>query len=235
MAKKIFLIDDSEDSQAVIRVALEVEYEFQTASSVSEAKKTLEHFHPDLILLDIGLPDGSGFDVISWLKEHQNLRETPVLFISASDSSNDMVLGYSLGAEDYIVKPIKPVVLKAKMDAKFKQLARIKTEEEFSVGDVRFSVDRSLCFYGRKHSPVDLTPIEFKMLVFFARQPARVFSRNQIIDAVWGHAVHITDRTIDTHVCNIRNKLVKTMCTIEGVRGVGYRFLVLNNSQKKAA
>lgn len=223
---RILLIEDSIDEQRLIARALEPRESVAIASSVAEGLERLGSEPFDLVLLDVGLPDGDGFQLLARMREEERLGETPVVFLSARSGTPDKVLAFALGAEDYVAKPCDPAELRARVQARLR--AGRTTAESAAVlrrGDLRLDLAsyRATVRSGDTESRLELTPHEFRLLYRLASCEDRVFERGQLLEAVWGPTV-VTERTVDTHVCNLRRKLGRWGACIESVRGVGYRF-----------
>jgi DNA-binding response OmpR family regulator len=189
-------------------------------------EKRLNLFH--LILLDVLLPDGDGFEFFNDIQKKKNLSTTPVIFVTGQANVSDQVLGFSLGAEDYIIKPVYPLILRARVNSKLNKYQALQQEEEiFVLGPLTFDLLKQRITF---HSPtekheIELTSLEFKLFLYFARREEQIFTRNQIMTSIWGENIHIYDRTIDTHICHLRSKLKGLPFALEAVHGAGYRFM----------
>jgi len=183
---------------------------------------------PHLILLDIRLPDISGFDVCRQLRA-EGLRQ-PILMLTARDEEVDKVLGLELGADDYVVKPYSLRELTSRIRALLRraygELAVVSTGDRLRFGDIEVNMERLQVT--RRGKLVDLTPTEFRLLRYLVSHPGRPFSRDELIEAVWGYASDIgNDRTVDVHIRHLRKKLEDdpaNPCWLVTVRGVGYKF-----------
>jgi DNA-binding response OmpR family regulator len=234
----ILLIEDDEDIVFIIRKALEPEHYVTSVSLLSKATELLNSHSYQLILLDVMLPDGDGFHFLSDLKNSSSIRTMPVLFLTGKSSTADQVLGFSLGAEDYMIKPIQPILLQARVNAKIKKYTELRNDSDMLIlGDLKFliSKQKAMIVRGTSESEMDLTPLEFKLLLHFAKHEEDVFSRDQLISYVWGENVHIFDRTIDTHISHLRKKLKGCQYSLDSIHGVGYRLAPGNSSAKKRA
>lgn len=221
----ILLIEDSPESVHVIKRALEPEHCVTASATLSCARAQLQKGAYDLILLDVSLPDGDGFEFLADLNQSQANHQCPVFFLTSKAGLADQVLGYSLGADDYIIKPVQPVLLQAKVNAKLKKRAGSANDAAFSVfGDITLDIARHRVSVAGK--PVDLTSLEFRLLTHFIRHREQVFSRDRLMTAVWGENTHILDRTIDTHISHLRTKLSSAQCVLEAVHGSGYRLVL---------
>jgi len=228
----ILLVEDSAEIQTLVLRALGSDYTVAVVSSVSEATTFLQNSKNkcDLILMDIMLPDGDGFKLSaniqngSFGKDNENMS---LVFLTAKSDISEKVLGFSLGADDYIVKPFDPIELKARVQARLNKTQKRKEKENILTKDdmtLNASLQKVTWKQSNKEMSIDLTPLEFKLLYHFVKHEDHVFSRNQLIDVIWGNGVHILDRTIDTHISNLRKKLKDTAYSVQSVHGVGYRF-----------
>ena len=184
------------------------------------ARATSEPF--DLVILDVMLPGKDGFQVCRELR-HARV-QVPIILLTARSHEAEKVLGFELGADDYITKPFRPLELRARIKAALRR-STSDTSELVRFGDFEVDFER---FELRRHGkPVDLTPIEFKLLSAFVRHRRIVLTRQQLLDKVWGHDVFVTDRVVDTHIGNLRKKLELDPDgppLVVSVRGFGYRF-----------
>jgi DNA-binding response OmpR family regulator len=223
---RILLIEDSTAAQLIVKETFQQSCLVTVAGSLGEARKQLDSHTFELILLDVQLPDGDGFKFLASLRSQQTFSEIPVLMLTGRNDIQDKVMGFSLGAEDYVVKPFDPLELKARVEARLNRRNKNQTDVEvFRKGSLLFSIAmQKLTIVTDRETPVDLTPIEFKLLLYFARHEEHVLSRDRLIEAVWGNRVHIVDRTIDTHVSNLRKKIQGCEFRIKAVHGIGYTF-----------
>ncbi len=228
----ILLVDDDGETAFIIRSTLEPTHQIEVETSLLKAKERLTQGKFSLLLLDVALPDGNG---IEWYSEVQSSSpQMPVIFLTAGTDIADQALGISLGADDYLIKPIHPIILRVRIDACLKRHADIKVRDDvFILGDLTFQVAKQLCFVVREkeRQPIELTPLEFKLLLHFAKNEEIVLTRDQLMNGVWGRDIHIYDRTIDTHVSRLRRKLKPSRYTLEAVHGVGYRMVVAHDGK----
>lgn len=216
-----------EDEPALARLAHDylarAGYRAITALDARTGSARLRADGPDLIVLDLGLPDGNGLDVLRDLRRSSNL---PVIILTARGDEVDRIVGLELGADDYMVKPFSPNELVARVRAVLRRgAAPPETEPRIDVGDLSIDVPRMRV--SRNGIPIDLTPTEFQLLVTLARSPGRVFTRGQLLKSVHGVMAEAYDRAIDAHIKNIRRKLESSDARehyIQTVHGVGYRF-----------
>jgi two-component system phosphate regulon response regulator PhoB len=177
---------------------------------------------PDLILLDVMLPGLSGFDVCRELRAGDRTREIPIIIISAKAEETDQVVGFSLGADDYVTKPFHIKVLLQRIKALQRRVEGV-TDPVDVVEYLGVRIDRVRHRAYAEERELDLTPTEFRLLECMLRQPGRAFTRHQLMDAAIGEGAIVLERTIDVHIKTLRKKL-GTSDLIETVRGVGYRF-----------
>ena len=227
MAKtESLIIEDEEDIRELVRYNLEREnFTVSEAESGEAGLKAVARKKPDLILLDLMLPGKDGLQICRELKQNAEVRDIPVVMMTAKGEESDIVTGLELGAEDYIVKPFSPKV----MVARIKAVLRRKTGAEAPVETDVLTIQGIVIHPGRHEvmvggKPVDLTATEFGILHFLARRPGWVFTRYQIVDAVHGADYPVTERSVDVQIVGLRKKLKKAGDNIETVRGIGYRF-----------
>ena len=227
------LIEDDPDARALITRALSPALSVAECESVAAAERFLASDLPDVIILDIELPDASGHELCARLQADPRTRDVPVLFVSASVEIRDKLSAFSLGAEDYIEKPFNPAELRARVDARLaRSQGRREASEIFEKTGLRFNVSQYRAFRidADGSRDLDLTPHEFRLLYHLARHENQVLSRGQLLRSAWGDTI-VTERSVDAHVAHLRRKLGSLRCCIESVRGVGYRFV----SQKAKA
>jgi DNA-binding response OmpR family regulator len=225
--KTILVVDDERKIVDLARDYLEhAGFAVVTAADGDAAIDAVQRRHPDLVVLDLGLPGLDGLDVTRRIRRDSNL---PVIMLTARDDELDKLLGLELGADDYLTKPFSPRELVARVRAVLRRVdvgSRAGDEEIVRAGDLTLDVPRMRAeLHGRT---IDLTPTEFQLLAALARQPGRIFTRSQLLDAVHGVAFESYERAIDTHVKNIRRKLEpdpRRPALILTVYGVGYRFV----------
>ncbi len=222
--KKILLIEDDTDLFALLKYNLEKEgYLLVGAQTGRGAVELVRRERPDLIILDIMLPDSDGLDICKAVRSRQELAHTPIIFLTARASETDRILGLELGASDYIVKPFFVRELIARVKIQFRQAQ--PPARPIQCGPLL--LDRASCRVTLDGKPVSLTATEFRLLEFLMSRPGVVFSREQLLDAVWGHDRAVTDRTVDVYILRLRQKLEgdsPSLCFIRSVRGFGYSF-----------
>ena len=236
---KILLIEDAAEYQLLISRALGTEMaEVTVAGNYQSAMQVIEKTEFDLILLDIGLPDEDGFTICRDLQASEKTAHIPVIFITGKSSANDIVAGFSIGADDYISKPFDPMILKARIESRLKKMKSAKTKEEVvNAGDLHANIPQMKAYLSLEGMKKDLmlTPIEFRLLYQLMKIPERVLSREQLLALVWGENVHVYDRTVDVHISSLRRKLGSHAFTIQSVLNAGYRFSLTTKSKSKVA
>jgi len=226
--KKILVIEDDRDISELITYNLEREgYEIACLYDGSQAIEFVRKRKPELILLDLMLPEVDGIEICRTLKSDPNTKHIPIIMLTAKSEEADVVVGLQMGADDYIPKPFSPKVLVARIKAITRrmvesQLSSVSAENLRNFGD--FSIDLLKHKISYKGQEVKLTSIEFDIVEFLSRSPGRVWTREQILDNVWKEGKFIIDRAVDVHVRGLRKKLGRAEDYVETVRGVGYRF-----------
>lgn len=226
--RQILCIEDNPEMRILVEASLP-HYRLSFAETLSEARDLLGKKPYDLIILDLELPDGNGLSFFSELKKNTSTDEIPVFILTGKTEISNKVLAFNVGAEDFIAKPFDPLELSARIDAKIKRLERKQDRSEnFRIGDLLASMPKQRVWRTTdgKDQLLELTSIEFKILMTLARSPDRIYSRNQLLDEVWGNETHITDRTVDTHVGHLRKKMQGSKVRIETVIGEGYRLVI---------
>jgi len=222
--KTILVVDDEPKIVELARDYLQhAGFAVVSASDGPEALTRARSDHPDLIVLDLGLPRVDGLDVTRALRRDSNV---PIVILSGRSDESDKLVGLELGADDYVTKPFSPKELVARVRAVLRRSERpVTASDVIRAGDVTLDVPRLRVTAGRRE--VELTPTEFQLLAALAREPGRVFTRSQLLDAVHGVAFESYERAIDAHVKNIRRKLEpdqREPYYVQTVHGVGYRF-----------
>jgi two-component system phosphate regulon response regulator PhoB len=224
---KVLIVEDEADLQQVLDYNLrQAGHEPLVAANAADGLRVLRERKPDLVLLDLMLPDTPGTDVCRQLKSDPATRSIPVIMLTARGEEIDRVVGFELGADDYVVKPFSVRELLLRIQA----ILRRSTWEERQEGEERIefgclTVDRAAHRVWVSGQEVELTALEFKLLLTLYQRRDRVQTRATLLDDVWGMRADITTRTVDTHVKRLREKLVDARDYIETVRGVGYRFV----------
>jgi DNA-binding response OmpR family regulator len=225
--KTILVVDDEPRIVDLARDYLEhAGFVVLTAIDGPSALATASTRHPDLVVLDLGLPALDGLDVTRQLRTNSQTAQVPIIMLTARDDELDKLLGLELGADDYLTKPFSPRELVARVRAVLRRADRpVEAADVVTAGDVTLDVPRMRTEVAGR--TVDLTPTEFTILVTLARQPGRIFTRSQLLDALHGVAFESYERAIDSHVKNLRRKLEPEPGRpryVLTVYGVGYRF-----------
>ena len=225
MKEKILVVDDEPGVVELIQYNLEAAgFSVETASDGAEGLNKAQTLCPNLILLDVMLPEMDGLEVCKILRADSNASKIPIIILSAKTEELDRVVGLELGADDYVTKPFSPRELLLRIK---KQLQPARPTEipkdHFALGILQLDVLRHLVTVKKKR--VELTAIEFKLLQMLVQRIGIVQSREQLLREVWNYDEHIDTRTVDTHMRRLREKLGAASCYLDTVHGVGYRFL----------
>ena len=225
MAKEsILVVEDEADIQELVRYNLEKEgHKVDTVAAGADALKAVRARKPDLIVLDLMLPDVDGLTVCRELRSDPATRNLPIIMLTAKSEEVDVVTGLEVGADDYVTKPFSPRVLVARIRALLRRGSEAP-EENKTMERGEIVIDPARHQVTIKGKPIDLTYTEFRVLQFLAQRPGIVFTRYQIVDAVHGEDYPVTDRSVDVQIVGLRKKMGKNSNCIETVRGVGYRF-----------
>lgn len=224
MKKRILIVDDEQDICEILSFNLKNEgYAVDVAHSAEEAIERLSPEH-DLVLLDVMMGGISGYHLAEKLRGEGN--QVPIVFLTAKDTENDMLTGFSVGGDDYISKPFSLKEVSARVGAVLKRSAATpaaEVDEKLTIGDVTLDVATKELFIGGRQ--VVLTKTEFEILALLASNPQRLFSREQIIDRLWKDAPYTTERTVDVHITRLRKKLGDRSSLVSSRAGYGYRFM----------
>jgi two-component system alkaline phosphatase synthesis response regulator PhoP len=223
---KVLVVDDAPDIVRLVRDYLEhAGFTVLVAANGVDALRIARVERPDLIVLDLGLPGRDGLDVTRELRADPSVHTVPIVMLTARADESDKLVGLELGADDYVTKPFSAKELVARVRAVLRRAQAAATPaDSVRVGDLEIDVPRMAVMVGGR--AIDLTATEFQILLVMARQPGRVFTRAQLLDAVRGEAFEAYERAIDAHVKNIRRKLEPDPATpryVLTVFGVGYR------------
>lgn len=223
-AAKMLIVEDDKDLRNELKLCLVSEgYETEDCGTASEALAKAKQFQPDLILLDIGLPDRSGFEVCRALRKSETSENTPIVMLSGKNSETEIVHGLEVGADDYITKPCTPTILSARLRAVLRRRPKSEQAEEQSIKIHGLEIDSKKHRVAHNGNELKLTPSEFKILMFLATRPGWVFTRAQIVQAVKQQDFAISERSVDVQMFSLRKRLGEAENVIETVRGVGYR------------
>jgi len=226
---KILIVDDEKDIVDLIAYNLEKEgFSTVKASGGESALKILKAQKPDLIILDLMLPEMNGLDVCRVIRGNPDTAGIPIIMLTAKGEEVDKIIGLEIGADDYMTKPFSVKELIARVRSILRRLqdkTKYADKEAFSYQGLK--INYASCNVSVHGKPVTLSPTELKLLFFLSRNPGRVYSRNQILDHVWGNDTFITDRAVDVHIRRLRSQIEKDIENpkyILTVRGFGYKF-----------
>ena len=222
----ILIVDDERDLVSVLDFNFrQAGFETRLATSGQEAEQQLRRQVPDLVLLDLMLPDISGTEICRLVKSEPRTRHVPVVMLTAKSDELDKVVGFELGADDYVTKPfsVRELVLRVRAVLRRREGAPPPAAAAAPVGPLRVDVEAHRAYVANEE--VDLTPLEFRLLVTFMSRVGRVQSREQLLLDVWEVSSDLETRTVDTHVKRLREKLGPARDQLETVRGIGYRLV----------
>lgn len=228
MTNRILLVEDEPDIRKTLKYNFSREsYDVITAGSISEAENLSSSHQVDLIILDLMLPDGSGLDFCRAIKSDKEKKSIPVIILTAKADEVDRVVGFELGADDYVTKPfsVRELVLRAKAVMKRGENSEKDSNKHFETykfGDLELDLDSHQAFI--KNQEINFTALEFRLLKHLIDRKGRVQTRDQLLGDVWGYSSSVTTRTVDTHIKRLREKLGEIGHHIQTIRGVGYRF-----------
>ena len=223
MNPSILIVEDEEALTLLLRYNLEAAgYDVESVGRGDDADLRLRESTPDLVILDWMLPDISGIELCRRLRSRPESRQLPIVMLTARGEESDRVRGLSTGADDYIVKPFSVPELLARVAALLRRASPERVADVLGFGDI--SLDREKKRVTRAGRAVDLGPTEYRLLEFLMERPGRVFSREQLLDGVWGSDIYIDERTVDVHVGRLRKALNRGHVDdpIRTVRGAGY-------------
>ena len=221
----ILVIEDEPDIRKTLEYNISQEgHTVLTAGSLHDAEKILQSQSLSLILLDLMLPDGSGLDFCRKLKTNSKTESIPVIILTAKDDEVDRVVGFELGADDYVTKPfsVRELILRIKAVLKRGEVKKDIVEVERQFGDLKIDIDSHEVYVDEMQ--INLTALEFKLLNQLVETRGRVQSRDQLLTEVWGYSAEVTTRTVDTHIKRLRTKLGSMGKYVQTIRGVGYKF-----------
>ena len=225
MTNRILIVEDEPDIRSTLEYNLHRDnYQTESVGNLLDAEKILSTTNISLILLDLMLPDGSGLDLCRKLKADQSTHSIPIIILTAKDDEVDKVVGFELGADDYVTKPfsVRELILRIKAILKRKAQKPEVTEVEREFGELRIDSDSHEVFVNGEE--VSLTALEFRLLKQLVDRRGRVQTRDQLLSDVWGYSADITTRTVDTHIKRLREKLGPLGKYVQTIRGVGYKF-----------
>jgi len=214
--------DDPGDREAVVAHLEQAGFRVAKFAHGSGFRAFLESTRPDVVILDRGLPDGDGLDICREMKQRPATAGIPVIILTGLDKEMERVVGLEVGADDYVTKPFSGRELVARVKARLRRTEPVGEPVTIEVGGI-LKLDLGRYRVTVAGEEVELTPTEFRVLRILAARPGWVFSRDQILDELWGGDKEVIDRTVDLHITNLRHKLGKAGSFIKSVRGVGYK------------
>ncbi len=223
MNPRILIVEDEEALTLLLRYNLEAAgYDVESVPRGDEADLRLREAVPDLVILDWMLPGVSGIELCRRLRSRPETRQLPIVMLTARGEESERVRGLSTGADDYVVKPFSVPELLARVSALLRRASPERVADVLGFGDI--AIDREKKRVTRGGRPIDLGPTEYRLLEFLMERPGRVFSREQLLDGVWGSDIYIDERTVDVHVGRLRKALNRgdEADPIRTVRGSGY-------------
>jgi DNA-binding response OmpR family regulator len=233
---RILCVEDSQEVQIILRASLSPDHTVRIVPSIAQARQAIFKEGPfDLVVLDIGLPDGDGLRFCAELRGSKAYKELPIVILTANHAIQEKTLGFQLGIEDYVSKPFEPTELRLRIESRLKKIYQYRASSDvLTLGPLSIHLQelKATLQLADKIRTIDFSTTEFRLLVYLARNAEQVKTREQIIAAVWQNGLHLSDRTVDSHISRIRQKLKNHEVTIEAVPGTGYRFSV---RAKKAA
>jgi two-component system alkaline phosphatase synthesis response regulator PhoP len=225
LKERILVIDDDASiSKLLSDVLTEEGFSVTTASCGEEGIKKVRQSKPNLVILDLRLPDMDGFQICQTLKKDKSVSSIPIIMLTVKSTKSSTVAGLEMGADDYIVKPFNQEELVARVKTVLRRASGGEKVEEISkYGDIRLNLDKHTVFM--KGKEIDLTPMEFNLLHILIKKKGHVLNRNFLLETVWGYEYFGTTRTVDVHIGRLREKLGPLGEKIETVEGVGYKLI----------
>jgi len=219
---KILVVDDDLDIVEILRYNLSLAgYDVKAASNGKEAIKKAKIFIPEIILLDVMMPEMDGIEACRLIREIPSLNNTRIIFLSARNEDYTQISAFDAGADDYISKPVKPKILLKKISSIFKRIKKKENKIQLiDLGEIKIDRAKYLVFINKNE--IQLPKKEFELFFLLASKPGDVFSRDQIMNKVWGSDIIVGDRTIDVHIRKLREKIGDLY--FKTVKGVGYKF-----------
>jgi two-component system phosphate regulon response regulator PhoB len=225
MAPHLLIVEDEQPLLEMLRYNFErADYRVETVAHGDQAEVRLRETVPDLLLLDWMLPGLSGIELCRRIRQWPSTKHLPVIMLTARSEESDLVRGFHTGADDYVVKPFSVNELLARAGALLRRSKPLLVADVLKVGDVE--LDRSAMLVRRCGQTIRLGPTDYRLLEYLMQSPGRVFTRQQLLDGVWGNAVYLDERTVDVHVGRLRKALLQEWQTdpVRTVRGAGYSF-----------
>ncbi|MCX5803528.1 MAG: response regulator transcription factor [Proteobacteria bacterium] len=223
MSKLIVIVDDEPDIVELVSLHLKnAGFKTREFLDVESFYKFLDAETPDLIILDLMLPDADGFEICKYLKHKEKFSLIPIIMLTARAEETEKVLGLELGADDYVTKPFSPRELVARVKAVLRRHEQKEETKKINIGNM-LVIDLEKYNVKVEGKEIELTATEFKILQLLSSKKGRIQTRDQILDHLWGQEKIVVDRTIDVHIRHLREKLGRASNLIKNVRGIGYR------------
>ena len=225
MQKSILIVEDDKSLSTVLDYNFKKNnFETRVANDGEQAMVLLKEKAPDVVILDWMIPEPNGLKICQMIRKNKVLKNLSIILLTAKGEEEDKIMGLNHGADDYMVKPFSPLELIARVNALIRRTNVTYSDEELNFEDIKINLKEFKVF--RANKQIHLGPTEFKMLNHFMQNPKRVFSREQLLNSIWGHGVFIEERTIDTHVRRLRKalNLDGKKDLIRTIRGTGYSF-----------
>jgi DNA-binding response OmpR family regulator len=223
---KILLIEDDLLTHSIVKHSLAPGYEVVSCTTLAEAIHLIStDMQISAFIIDRHLPDGDGVSMCAIIRQNNRRASCPVIFLSSAQSETDKVGAFYAGADDYITKPFSPLELKARLQARLR-----RTNETIFAGNIQFDLNSHRAFLKAENgetSELTLTRIEYLMLLTLIRSLDQVFSREQLLEKIWGSETHVSDRVIDSHISHLRKKLISSNLKLESLRKEGYRLSLI--------
>lgn len=222
---KVLLIEDCDVTYQTVLNSVGNIAQLSRTRTISEAKNELRQKEFKLIILETELPDGDGIEFCSEIQSSHS--HVPVIFLSTKTNLADKVLSFSAGADDYITKPFHPIELRARLEARIRKSTHLSFEaDSFKWKELKVIKSRQevTVLEEDTEAKIDLTSLEYKLLIYFAYRTGDVIHRDQILTDIWGADIHVSHRSVDTHISKIRKKLGPVSHVLESIHGSGYKF-----------
>lgn len=224
MTKKILYVDDDTVMHTMVTKCLGSEFNVICKTTISEGLESMKNDTFDLVLIDRLLPDGDGISLCHSFREEDRFASLPIVFISGKSTESDKVSSLFAGGDDYITKPFSPLELKARIMARLRQFKSC-----LRLGSLEIEPDRHKLFYvssSDQKKEISVTPLEYKLLLTLISQPDIVFTREHLLNKLWGQKLNVTDRVVDTHISHLRQKIKESNVQIEAIAKEGYRIKI---------
>lgn len=232
--KRVLLVEDSREMQALVRHSIGEICNLNSVASAGEGRKELERGGYSLLLLDVSLPDGSGFEFCKALRAEPRFADLPVIFLTGKTELSSKVQGFEVGGDDYVTKPFDPDELKARVRGK---LRRTKAAgSSFVMAGFRVDLSLQKIFVVNNdgsETALPLTPIEFKLMSHFMKNEGKVFSRQKLLDMFWSDSLYVSKHTVDTHISSLRKKLAAPGANLRSIFKQGYTFTIPDESKDR--